>query len=363
MVVFVCTQCNATLKKSNARLHLQSSRPCSVVSCVDCHKDFDKSSVDSHCVCISEKEKYDKARFMESSKNDKSHKQAEWIVKIEDLIKNCKSTKHKKLLENLRGASNVPKKKKKFQNFMKSKYRGIPSQTIDEIWGLLETVKPVSGYNVSSVSQKRSTVEIQNEKPKPKKQKLDVNGCASHISSDLIKEILAQFGDQTSFKVLSKKMYCKYKTSIPSTQECMTKKEFKVKLSDFIQNSNNLTYSPTDGMVRIVDNGLSIKTNSHGTLDSNSDSNKITESPIGQDDEAHKCKKIKKIALTILRDSGGRIPLKKLVKKIRKQIVNQDDQTVGHPTKDELKEKVVNKINKSHSMKLSDDGKWVEICS
>ncbi|VDQ13258.1 unnamed protein product [Trichobilharzia regenti] len=116
MVVFVCTQCNATLKKSAVKNHL-SFKKCTTVSCVDCHKDFDKNSVESHCFCISEKEKYDKPRFKESSKGNKVCTQSEWIMKIEDLIKNCQSTNHKRLLENLRGCHNIPKKKNKFEVF------------------------------------------------------------------------------------------------------------------------------------------------------------------------------------------------------------------------------------------------------
>lgn len=71
--------------------------------------------MESHCSCISEKEKYDKANYLKSSKSNNISKQAEWVKRIEDAIQNCESQRHKSILQNIRGNCNVPQKKKKFE--------------------------------------------------------------------------------------------------------------------------------------------------------------------------------------------------------------------------------------------------------
>ncbi|CAH8854697.1 unnamed protein product [Trichobilharzia szidati] len=358
MVVFVCTQCNATLKKSAVKNHL-SFKKCTMVSCVDCHKDFDINSVESHCICISEKEKYDKARFKESSKGNKVCTQSEWIMKIEDLIENCQSTNHKRLLENLRGCHNIPKKKNKFENFMKSKYRGIPPQTIDEIWKLLESVKPVPKNTVPSLSQENVSVE----EPKSKRQKVDVNGCHFQLSVQHVQHILTEFGGKAPFSDVRKKIYSTYKASVTSPEECITKKEFKANLLNFIQDSENLVYSPTDGTISITTKGDLPQTRVDSTRTSNSQSHHVKEVPVNEADQVHKSKSMKKLLNTTLQEFGGRISLKKLVKKVYVQTLGPDGQNTTYSTKDELKNEIVRKINKSKSIKLSEDGKLVELCT
>lgn len=367
MVVFVCSQCNATLKKSHVRNHLLSSRRCSLVSCVDCHKDFDKFSVESHCSCISEKEKYDKANYLKSSKSNNNSKQAEWVRRIEDAIQNCESKRHLFILQNIRGNCNVPQKKKKFENFMRSKYRKIPAETIEEIWKLLEPLKQKTSSNVPLKAQKYSSSDVTNDEPKTKRQKLEdtceaYNNCLPENECHLmslrhIQDVLTELGGKATFSSLRKQIYRTYKTSVLSPQECMTKKEFKAKLLGVIQGSEYFIFSPCDGMISMVSDDL--VTESVPRVNPDPDISLI----ICQNDKPHYSESLKKLLINTINDAGGRISLKKLVKRASSHVLNSNDQKEVSLTKEEVKSKIVGKVNKSQSMKLSDDGKWVELCS
>ncbi|CAH8519276.1 unnamed protein product [Schistosoma turkestanicum] len=324
MVVFVCSQCNATLKKSNVRNHLQASKRCFSVSCVDCHRDFDKFSVGSHCVCISEKEKYDKANFLKSSKSNNDQKQSEWIKRVETAIRNCQSKRHKFLLQNLRGNCNVPQKKKKFENFMRSKYRGICAATIDEMWMLLEPLKQRTTNTVPPTLKRNSSNDLKSDEPKLKRQKVEglhepannrssENGC--HLMSfEHIRNILTELGGKTTLSALGKKIYSTYKTSVPSPQEFMSKKEFKAKLLDAIQSSEYFVFSPSDGIVSMISDDSVTKSDPRVNPDISQVKN--TDTSICQSDEPHCSKSIKRLLITTINDAGGRISLKKLVKRI-----------------------------------------------
>ncbi|TNN08279.1 Cell growth-regulating nucleolar protein [Schistosoma japonicum] len=361
MVVFVCTQCNVTLKKSGAQNHLKSSRRCSMVSCVDCHKDFDKFSIASHCVCISEKEKYDKLNYLKSSKGDKNSKQAEWVSKVENAIQNCQSKRLKFFLQNLKGNFNVPKKKKKFENFMRSKYRGIPGEVVEEMWKILEPLKLEITSNVSSNSEKDFPHESLKDESKPKKQKLEEK--CDFLSRDYVLNILSELGGSALFSDVRRKIYKTYTIDIHSSQECMTKKEFKTKLLDVIQSSECFTFSPSSGMISISSDDLRTQSNSCSNQNANISPSKGFDTLSHQNDKTHDRKSIKRLLIPIIHDAGGRISVKKLVKKVSLHILSSNDQKETNANKDELKSKIMNKVSRSHSMKLSDDRKYVELCS
>ncbi|KAK4470524.1 hypothetical protein MN116_006070 [Schistosoma mekongi] len=361
MVVFVCTQCNVTLKKSGVRNHLQSSRRCFMVSCVDCHKDFDKFSVSSHCVCISEKEKYDKLNYLKSPRDDRNRKQAEWVSKVENAIQNCQSKRLKLFLQNLKGNVNVPKKKKKFENFMRSKYRGIPSEVVEEMWKILEPLKHETASNISSTPTKHFPHESLSGEPEPKKQKLEKK--CDFLSFDYVLNILTELGGNALFSDVRRKIYKTYTADINFSQECMTKKEFKAKLLDVIQSSEYFTFSPSNGMVSISSDDLRTKSNSCVNQNANISPSKGVDAHSHQNDKTSDWKSIKRLLISIINDAGGRISLKKLVGKVLLHILSSNDQKETNINKDEVKSKIVDKVSKSHSMKLSDDRKYVELCS
>ncbi len=79
MVFFTCNACGSSLKKNQVEKHYRNEcRNCSVLSCMDCGKDFYGDEYASHTKCVSEAEKYQGAMFKgNANKGDK--KQQEWL--------------------------------------------------------------------------------------------------------------------------------------------------------------------------------------------------------------------------------------------------------------------------------------------
>ena len=85
MVSFICDACGQTIKKNRVEKHYQSEcRSCSVLSCIDCGKDFHGDSYAEHTTCITEAEKYQGKLYKPKGKANKGEvKQQEWI-KVEN---------------------------------------------------------------------------------------------------------------------------------------------------------------------------------------------------------------------------------------------------------------------------------------
>lgn len=80
MVVFTCNHCGESLKKNNVSSHnFKCRRPISV-GCMDCFKDFDGESFNSHTQCITEAERYSgKGYVAKANQNKGQRKQEAWV--------------------------------------------------------------------------------------------------------------------------------------------------------------------------------------------------------------------------------------------------------------------------------------------
>jgi len=67
MVCFSCDNCGEVVKKPKVLNHFSSCRP-PFMSCIDCSKNFDRTSVQAHTSCISEAEKYQGALYRGNKK-------------------------------------------------------------------------------------------------------------------------------------------------------------------------------------------------------------------------------------------------------------------------------------------------------
>uniref|UniRef100_G3P3D0 Ly1 antibody reactive homolog (mouse) n=1 Tax=Gasterosteus aculeatus aculeatus TaxID=481459 RepID=G3P3D0_GASAC len=120
MVFFTCNACGESLKKAQVDKHVGMCRGCQVLSCIDCGKDFCGDDYKNHTRCISENQKYGGKGF-EAKANKGDVKQQQWIQRVHDAMnKPGVSTKLKGVLQQISSYENVPKKKAKFQNWMKS---------------------------------------------------------------------------------------------------------------------------------------------------------------------------------------------------------------------------------------------------
>lgn len=82
MVVFTCNHCGESLKKNHVDKHFNSRcRNNSIfVSCMDCFKDFDKVSFNTHIQCVTEAERYSGKDYVaKASQNKGQRKQEAWV--------------------------------------------------------------------------------------------------------------------------------------------------------------------------------------------------------------------------------------------------------------------------------------------
>lgn len=86
MVVFICNACGNSIKKNKVEKHYQTEcSNCSVLSCIDCGKDFVGDAYQQHTTCISEAEKYQGKLFKDSDRGKPSkgeQKQQDWMQVI-----------------------------------------------------------------------------------------------------------------------------------------------------------------------------------------------------------------------------------------------------------------------------------------
>ncbi|NWZ90337.1 LYAR protein, partial [Nesospiza acunhae] len=136
MVVFTCNACGEAVKKAQVEKHVNICRNCQCLSCMDCGKDFWGDDYKEHVKCVSEDQKYGGKGFeAKASKGDA--KQQEWIQKIHEVMKKPNiSPKVRNILEQIRAFDNIPRKKVKFQNWIKNSLRINDSNLQDQVWGV-----------------------------------------------------------------------------------------------------------------------------------------------------------------------------------------------------------------------------------
>ncbi|XP_058694336.1 cell growth-regulating nucleolar protein [Poecile atricapillus] len=134
MVVFTCNACGEAVKKAQVEKHVNICRNCQCLSCMDCGKDFWGDDYKEHVKCVSEDQKYGGKGFeAKTSKGDA--KQQEWIQKIHEVMKKPNiSPKVRNILEQMRVFNNIPRKKVKFQNWIKNSLRINDSNLQDQVW-------------------------------------------------------------------------------------------------------------------------------------------------------------------------------------------------------------------------------------
>ncbi|NXD06462.1 LYAR protein, partial [Nothocercus nigrocapillus] len=136
MVVFTCSACGESVKKAQVEKHVNICRSCQCLSCMDCGKDFWGDDYKDHVKCISEDQKYGGKEF-EAKANKGDAKQQEWIQKIHEVMKKPNiSPKVRNILEQMRVFDNIPRKKVKFQNWMRNSLRITDSTLQDQVWDI-----------------------------------------------------------------------------------------------------------------------------------------------------------------------------------------------------------------------------------
>ncbi|KAK9508993.1 hypothetical protein O3M35_006416 [Rhynocoris fuscipes] len=193
MVVFTCQKCNSTLKKNAVEKHF-SCRPF-FLTCIDCLKDFRGNEYESHTSCITEAEKYGGGKAVVKQA---SVKQDKWLGTAQEILSEIsKNPKYHKFCGLLKQASNLPRNRNKFHNFVRSAHPRIyNSEIINEIFDHLEKGKINKNEPNSSTtklnSNSENTIE-NNENNLKKKKKKDKN---KNENSESINELPAQNEDE-----------------------------------------------------------------------------------------------------------------------------------------------------------------------
>ena len=138
MVSFICDACGNTVKKTQVEKHYTTvCRGCSVLSCLDCGVNFPGDAYLAHTSCVTEAEKYQGNLYQARDKENKGEvKQKEWLKSVHETLNSTSDPKLRGLLKKLSAYSNIPRKKKKFENFCKNSVNVYDSKTLDQLWEL-----------------------------------------------------------------------------------------------------------------------------------------------------------------------------------------------------------------------------------
>jgi len=98
----------------------------------------------THTSCISEAEKYQGHLYQAKDKENKGDaKQKEWLKHVHGTSGSTTDPRLKSLLNRLSAYSNIPRKRKKFDNFCKNSVNVYDTKTLDQLWDLFNT-KPAA---------------------------------------------------------------------------------------------------------------------------------------------------------------------------------------------------------------------------
>jgi len=140
MVVFTCNVCNESLKKNQVEKHYTTRcRSCNVLTCVDCSKEFVGTEYEQHTKCISESEKYGGKNYVAKPGANKGEaKQEAWCFHVQAAARKASGNhKLKGVLDQVAKHDNVPRKKAKYENFLKNSMRIMDYHLITQSWELI----------------------------------------------------------------------------------------------------------------------------------------------------------------------------------------------------------------------------------
>ncbi|XP_026137108.1 cell growth-regulating nucleolar protein [Carassius auratus] len=169
MVVFTCNACGESLKKAQVEKHVLKCRACQVLSCIDCSKDFWGDDYKNHNKCISEDQKYGGKDF-QAKANKGDVKQQQWIQRIQQAMEQPDVEPSVwKVLQVVSTHSNVPRKKAKFENWMKNCLKINTPCLLEKVWEICSTtVDSNSNQTVHKTANKNKREEQKDKKNKRK---------------------------------------------------------------------------------------------------------------------------------------------------------------------------------------------------
>ena len=138
MVFFVCEVCSESVKKNKVEKHLFKCHNAFYFSCVDCSITFDSKSFKNHTSCISEEKKTHGKLYKHVEK--KQTLQDRWFNFVSGDVSGLDS-EESTLLSKIVEFDNVPRKEKKFKNFVRNSVRSggrNQDMIVDRLWKKLK---------------------------------------------------------------------------------------------------------------------------------------------------------------------------------------------------------------------------------
>jgi len=183
MVYFTCNACGEQLKKPSVEKHYtQKCRKCTMLTCIDCLKDFYGDEYKDHKACMSEEQRYSKEGRAgwdaEKGQGNKGEsRQKSWTSNLRAILAETQNIDNdvKNIVNTILDHENIPRKKPKFTNFVKNIMRNRANiYAIDKTWELFsQALKPTA----EEMSQKKEEVKVESkteeavEEPKKSKKK------------------------------------------------------------------------------------------------------------------------------------------------------------------------------------------------
>ncbi|KAL3285157.1 hypothetical protein HHI36_019278 [Cryptolaemus montrouzieri] len=221
MVVFTCNHCGDSLQKPKVEKHYNFvCKTQKSLTCVDCLKDFIGEDYNAHTKCLTEDERYAaKGTYQNGIVKKGELKQELWSDTIRSILNEKSNLKPncRNLLNHIVNFSNVPRKKQKFLNFMKSTMGGRTDyKTIEEIWDILEEYKsrvvktPAVVENKTNGDNQQPSVKRKNENSetpiKTKKNKIESEEIENLIEEPTLEDVSTKFEiKEEILKILNKK--------------------------------------------------------------------------------------------------------------------------------------------------------------
>jgi len=187
MVYFTCNACGEQVKKPAVEKHYtQKCRACSVLTCIDCLKDFVGDDYKGHTTCMSEEQRYSKEgragwdpTVGQGNKGEK--RQNQWTSNLRRILAEATDLDQdvRTILDTIQEHDNIPRKKPKFINFVKNIMRNrARPHSIDKTWELFEQAlrPPPEAAVAMEVQETQETQEKEGRKEEVVNGKENVNG-------------------------------------------------------------------------------------------------------------------------------------------------------------------------------------------
>ena len=187
MVFFLCSVCGESVKKAKVSSHRCN---CQDWSCMDCGKIFPGMSYNQHTSCMSEAQKYEGHLYRGGSKSGKETVAQIWLRSCAEAAEKAGtdstlSSDLQRAIPSICSLENIPRKKKKFDNFMKNQADRLAPTACQAAW---DYISGIFSANKTAADAKQAAAQVvskqkSNAKAKANGKKAEGNGNGNDSDS------------------------------------------------------------------------------------------------------------------------------------------------------------------------------------